>query len=509
MEYVGYELTENEEYMRDVQFERNEYGYQKKKIQNIVFIISNSSSMAGCKISTVNSALEEFVPELIDISENNLEVEIRISIMAVSECARWESFLKKADKDYKFDYLVASEIVEFNALSAIELLRRDFIDKYNERTNFLQPIFFWFVDDKVNGNYADIFRFITGYKLFKNSTNYGIEIGEDADREFLNLVTDEIITVHTPEVLKKFIRFKDIDESIIDERHDMVKIVYPQREMVPVLKKLGDDGRASDYICLYQGKEVVYRELYNPIISLDELYKETKYKIDAGKISGEWPIACTECEGEKFGYLHDYIVYQNRNCGFDTNKARILACSNVTRIYGILHTKGFCFQHAAGLFNFIVDYKTGDMRLTNVDEIMICGKHHGIGRNSRETAPELYWNSNPSTVEGDRHSLAVFLFELLFDGHPFEGKKTFGLVMTEEMKRKLYVDSPVYVWDYKDDTNRPLKHQNNGLVAPNYIMNAFSYSFSDDVVHQLNGKKRITEKEWFSLFKQWWNEMEG
>ena len=63
------------------------------------------------------------------------------------------------------------------------------------------------------------------------------------------------------------------------------------------------------------------------------------------------------------------------------------------------------------------------MRLTNVDEIMICGKHHGIGRNSRETAPELYWNSNPSTVEGDRHSLAVFLFELLFDGHPFEGKK--------------------------------------------------------------------------------------
>lgn len=142
MEYVGYELTENEKYMRDVQFERNEYGYHNKKIQNIVFIISNSSSMAGCKISTVNSALEEFVPELIDISENNLEVEIRISIMSVSDCTRWESFLKKADKDYKFDYLVASEIVEFNALSAIELLRRDFIDKYNERTDFLQPIFF-------------------------------------------------------------------------------------------------------------------------------------------------------------------------------------------------------------------------------------------------------------------------------------------------------------------------------------------------------------------------------
>lgn len=67
--------------------------------------------------------------------------------------------------------------------------------------------------------------------------------------------------------------------------------------------------------------------------------------------------------------------------------------------------------------------------------------------------------------------------------------------MMEVMKRKLYVDSPVYVWDYKDDTNRPLKHQNNSLVAPNYIINAFGYSFSEIVEQQLKGKKRIMEKE--------------
>lgn len=522
MEYVSCTSTENEEYMIDInvgdeiknenewlfQFENNDYVDQNKKVQNIIFIVSNPISMVGSKIATINSTLEEIIPELIEVSENNFEVEMRISIMSVSDCARWEAFVTKIDKDYRYAYLETSEAVEINALSAIELLRKDFIDIYNERKDFLQPVIFWFVDNKVNTNYTDIFRFIKGYKLFKNSINCGIAIGEDADRDFLGLVADEIITVHTPKVIKKFIRFNDIDDSIKDEEHNLLKIVYPQIEMAPVLRKLDDDGRARKFLCLYQGKEVVYRELYNSIITPDELYKEIKYKIDAGRIPGEWPIACTEIVGEKFGYLHDYISRQERNVGFDTIKARIFACRNVIKIYGVLHTKGFCFQHAAGILNFIVDYKTGDMKLTNVDEIMISGQHHGIGRNSRETAPELYWNSKPSTIESDRHSLAVFLFELLFDGHPFEGKKTFGVIMTEETKRKLYVDSPIYVWDYKDDTNRPLEHQNNGLVAPNYIMDAFSYSFSEDVVHQLNGKRRITEKEWFSLFKQWWNEME-
>lgn len=139
-------------------------------------------------------------------------------------------------------------------------------------------------------------------------------------------------------------------------------------------------------------------------------------------------------------YIKNYQYRCDTNA-FKTLKARILACKNIVKLYGMIHDSGFCFQHPCGKVNFNIDYQTGKVELICVDEILTLGKYYGIGRNSLETAPELFGNYEPSSIESDRYSLAVLLFEILFDGHPFSGKKTIGS-LTSEAQRLWFVDSP-------------------------------------------------------------------
>ena len=43
----------------------------------LFFVVDTSGSMGGAKIGTVNSAIEEVVPELKDISESNADAQIK------------------------------------------------------------------------------------------------------------------------------------------------------------------------------------------------------------------------------------------------------------------------------------------------------------------------------------------------------------------------------------------------------------------------------------------------
>ncbi len=53
------------------------------------FVVDTSGSMSGAKIGTVNSAIEEVVPELKDISESNADAQIKVATLSFSTGARW------------------------------------------------------------------------------------------------------------------------------------------------------------------------------------------------------------------------------------------------------------------------------------------------------------------------------------------------------------------------------------------------------------------------------------
>ena len=55
----------------------------------LFFLVDVSGSMTGSKIGTVNSAIEEVVPEIRSISAENADARIQVATLAFSTGARW------------------------------------------------------------------------------------------------------------------------------------------------------------------------------------------------------------------------------------------------------------------------------------------------------------------------------------------------------------------------------------------------------------------------------------
>lgn len=275
----------------------------KSQVYHLVFIVANPISMQGVKIGTVNSALEELIPELRFISEANYGIDIHLSIMTVSNNAKWSFFNTQINREFDWEFLMTSESNEINVASAMELLRKDFIIPNRLCSQMVCPTIIWFVDNHVIGNYKYQLEINNLFALYKNTIVYGVSMGDGADDEFLNYVCSKVVKVHTPEMLMKFIEIIDFDEST----DDVIKIIdgtFPDEKSVYVMRELGENGRAKEYYCLYDNTEAIYREFYNPIISMAELYDETKKKIKSGELPGEWPVALSELYEDNFGYVY-------------------------------------------------------------------------------------------------------------------------------------------------------------------------------------------------------------
>lgn len=54
----------------------------------VFFIVDTSGSMQGAKIGAVNSAIEEVLPEIAKISDENADAEIKIAVLDFSTDAK-------------------------------------------------------------------------------------------------------------------------------------------------------------------------------------------------------------------------------------------------------------------------------------------------------------------------------------------------------------------------------------------------------------------------------------
>ena len=55
----------------------------------LFFVVDTSGSMEGAKIGTLNQAIEDIIPEISDISENNADAEIKVAVLEFSNGAKW------------------------------------------------------------------------------------------------------------------------------------------------------------------------------------------------------------------------------------------------------------------------------------------------------------------------------------------------------------------------------------------------------------------------------------
>ncbi len=284
---------------------------------------------------------------------------------------------------------------------------------------------------------------------------------------------------------------------------------------ITVLEKIGGGGQGTVYRVSYRGKELALK-WYTPhsLEDPDKFYKNLENNIAKGSPTESflWPMELTERAYNSFGYLmrlcppeykgfHLFLLAKERYSGIE---AVINAALQISSGFRALHNAGFSYQDIND-GNFFINPRTGDVLICDNDNVAAYGKSFGIAGKSRYMAPEIVMGKAKPSEHTDRFSLAVMLYRMLFMDHPLEGQNYLRPCMRDKEEREIYGTNPVFVWDPKDNSNRPVRgvHVNELHIWPAYpkfIHKLFAEAFSREALIGQDVTHRVLEKQWQEAF---------
>lgn len=190
-----------------------------KRTMVLFFIIDKSGSMMGPKIGAVNVAVREVVPEIRQIAEDSADANIKIAVLTFSTGAEWMYQSAIDAKDFVWSDINVDGMTDmghaFNSLN--EKLSRNggFM---TDAAGSYAPAIFMMSDGQPTDDYSKGLADLKNNKWFKASLKAAVAIGDDADKDMLAEFTgnpESVLTVHTPEALKKLIKFVSVTASKI------------------------------------------------------------------------------------------------------------------------------------------------------------------------------------------------------------------------------------------------------------------------------------------------------
>jgi len=188
----------------------------------LFFVADTSGSMEGSKIGTLNEAINNVIPEIRDISEKSADAKIKIAALKFSAGAEWLYPNPIEAESFQWRYLDAETVTDFGV--ACEKLN----EKLSRENGFMEaasgsfaPAIFLFSDGGPTDNYHDALAKLNGNKWFEFAIKVAVAIGDDVNEDALAVLSEftgnkeTVIKVHTPEALKKLIRFIVVTSSQI------------------------------------------------------------------------------------------------------------------------------------------------------------------------------------------------------------------------------------------------------------------------------------------------------
>lgn len=211
-----------------------------------------------------------------------------------------------------------------------------------------------------------------------------------------------------------------------------------------------------------------------------------------------------------FGYLMDVrperfrdlpaLFRRDKSVASATPRSLVTAALHTAEAYRALHAKGIAYRDI-NWGNIFFDPDTGDVLVCDNDNAVVEGESVGIAGTMDFMAPELVRGEKGAQpgIQTDLHSLAVLLFLLLMNHHPFEGALALQIrCMDEAAKRKLYGTEPVFVYHPQDRRNRPVAGEQDTVIAtwralPPILRKLFEKTFVAGVAEPF---RRTRESEW-------------
>ena len=188
-----------------------------RRKMTLFFVIDTSGSMVGSKIGSVNDAIENVLPMIGEISDENPDAEINVAALEFSTGTHWLYDEPKGAKDFIWQKVDADGLTSLG--EACEELNK----KLSRNGGFMSspsgcfaPAIILLSDGAPTDNYESGLRQLQGNNWFKNAIKVAIAIGNDANKDVLKEFTgslEAVITVHNIDALKKMIRIIAITSS--------------------------------------------------------------------------------------------------------------------------------------------------------------------------------------------------------------------------------------------------------------------------------------------------------
>ena len=279
-----------------------------------------------------------------------------------------------------------------------------------------------------------------------------------------------------------------------------------------IVKELGRGGQGIVYQVELAGQIMALKWYINA--PDDKFYKNLEENITKGAPSDAflWPEYLTMKQKGSYGYImklrpqgyFEFGQYLLAKKQFKSFEAMCNAAMKICEGFMKLHLFGYSYQDLND-GNFFIEPNTGDVLICDNDNVMPQGDKSGIMGKARYMAPEIVGGKAPDKYS-DRYSLSVILFMLFYGNHPLEGARVLACpCMTESYEKKFYGSEAVFIYDEKNNTNRPVRGVHNNVLRrwpafPEILRETFKKEFGEECLK--NPEKRRIEAEWQKVIQQ-------
>ena len=206
-----------------------------RRKMTLFFVIDTSGSMVGSKIGSVNDAIENVLPMIGEISDENPDAEINVAALEFSTGTRWLYDEPKDAKEFIW------QKVDADGLTSLGEACQELNKKLSRNGGFMSsPSGCFAPADNFQAGLAQL----KGNSWFKSAIKVAIAIGDDADKNVLKDFTgslEAVITVHNIDALKKMIRIIAITSSQIGSKSTTATDTTKQDQVVEEINKAAAD----------------------------------------------------------------------------------------------------------------------------------------------------------------------------------------------------------------------------------------------------------------------------
>ena len=221
-----------------------------RRKMTLFFMIDTSGSMVGSKIGSVNEAIENVLPMIGEISDENPDAEINVAALEFSTGTHWLYDEPKEAKEFIW------QKVEADGLTSLGEACEELNKKLSRNGGFMSspsgcfaPAIILLSDGGPTDNFEGGLKSLQGNSWYKNAIKIAVAIGNDADKEVLKQFTgssEAVITVHNIEALKKMIRIIAITSSQIGSKSTSATDTTKQEQVIEEVNKAAADVAGAE-----------------------------------------------------------------------------------------------------------------------------------------------------------------------------------------------------------------------------------------------------------------------